>query len=230
MTPLLLIPLALVAVLFATVLACAWLSERKRNRQLSPPGAAHIANIAAGTHQGAITRKVDAAITTRYLLAKEGTDDDHVDKCGAADIPIGVMTDEAKAAEDNIAVELLGGSKRTLLMVASEAIDAGTYVYTAANGKVQDEPASAGTYYLVGKALSDAAADGDEIEVQHCFPIKLVVQATFGNTDNEIGGLTISGAYTQAEVVALRDKAEELADDVRAIRTSLAAPALLKIL
>lgn len=186
--------------------------------------------VADGTHEGAITRKVDAAVATRYLMAKEGTDDDHVAACAAADIPIGVMTDEAKAAEDNIAIELLGISKRTLLMVASEAIDAGEYVYTAAGGKIQNEPAIAGTYYLVGKALSDAAADGDQVEVAHCHPIKLVVQATFGNTDNEIGALAIGAAYSQAEVTALRDKAEELADDVRAIRTSLASPALLKIL
>jgi len=40
---------------------------------------------------------------------------------------------------------------------------------------------------------------------------------TLGNTNAEIGGLTISGAYSQAEVQALRDKAEELADDVRAL-------------
>jgi hypothetical protein len=35
----------------------------------------------------------------------------------------------------------------------------------------------------------------------------------------EIGGLTISDPPTQAEVQALRDKAEELADDVRALST-----------
>lgn len=39
---------------------------------------------------------------------------------------------------------------------------------------------------------------------------------TQGNTDGEIGGLTISDPLTQAEVRALRDKCEELADDVRA--------------
>lgn len=39
--------------------------------------------------------------------------------------------------------------------------------------------------------------------------------ATLGNTDGEIGGLTISDPPTQAEVQALRDKCEELADDVR---------------
>ena len=42
---------------------------------------------------------------------------------------------------------------------------------------------------------------------------------TLGNTDGEIGGLTISDPPTQAEVQALRDKCEELADDVRALST-----------
>jgi hypothetical protein len=40
-----------------------------------------------------------------------------------------------------------------------------------------------------------------------------------GNTDGEIGGLTISDPPTQLEVEALRDKCEELADDVRALST-----------
>jgi hypothetical protein len=40
---------------------------------------------------------------------------------------------------------------------------------------------------------------------------------TLGNGDGEIGGLTFSDPPTQAEVQALRDKAEELADDVRAL-------------
>lgn len=42
---------------------------------------------------------------------------------------------------------------------------------------------------------------------------------TLGNTDNEIGGLTLSLTYSQAEVQALRDKCEELADDVRNLST-----------
>jgi hypothetical protein len=40
---------------------------------------------------------------------------------------------------------------------------------------------------------------------------------TLGNTDGAIGGLTISDPPTQVEVQALRDKCEELADDVRAL-------------
>lgn len=46
---------------------------------------------------------------------------------------------------------------------------------------------------------------------------------TLGNTDGEIGGLTISAAYSQAEVQALRDKTEELADDVRNLSTLIHA-------
>ena len=42
---------------------------------------------------------------------------------------------------------------------------------------------------------------------------------TLGNTAGEIGGLTISDPPTQAEVQALRDKCEQLADDVRALST-----------
>jgi len=42
-------------------------------------------------------------------------------------------------------------------------------------------------------------------------------EVTLGNTDGEIGGLTISDPPTQAEAQALRDKCEELADDVRAL-------------
>ena len=42
---------------------------------------------------------------------------------------------------------------------------------------------------------------------------------TLGNADGEIGGLVLSDPPTQAEVVALRDKCEELADDVRALAT-----------
>lgn len=54
--------------------------------------------------------------------------------------------------------------------------------------------------------------------------------ATFtpGNTDNEIGGLAISAAYSQAEVQALRDKCEELADDVRSLVTALKTKGILK--
>jgi hypothetical protein len=42
-----------------------------------------------------------------------------------------------------------------------------------------------------------------------------------GNTNGEIAGLTFSATPTQAECEALRDKCEELADDVRNIHSTL---------
>lgn len=134
------------------------------------------ANIAEGRHlDGRITKLADAAIASRWLLVKFGTDADHVDLCGATDVPIGVCTDEPEAAEDATAVDLLGAAPGTTLMVASEAITAGELVFTAASGKVQDLPAGAGTYYQVGRALNAAGADGDLVEVAPCFPLATVV-------------------------------------------------------
>jgi hypothetical protein len=58
---------------------------------------------------------------------------------------------------------------------------------------------------------------------------------TLGNSDNAIGGLSIGATYSQAEVQALRDKCEQLADDVRAVaallhalRTALVGAGLIK--
>lgn len=58
---------------------------------------------------------------------------------------------------------------------------------------------------------------------------------TFGNTNGEISGLTIGSSYSQAEVQSLRDKTEELADDVRAVgvlvhalRTAMIAYGIIK--
>lgn len=135
-----------------------------------------LANIAEGRHPtGNVSYLTDAAITTRYLLGKVGSDAGHIAACGASNIPIGVITDEASAAEDPVNVAVAGVADGTVLMVASEAIDAGEHVYTAASGKVQDLPAGAGTYYEVGLALTAASADGDLIEVAHCVPRKTVV-------------------------------------------------------
>ena len=135
-----------------------------------------LANIAEGTHEGAVGKIADAAIGTRYLLGKFGTDDFHVNIAGAADIPFCTMPDEA-AVGKRIQCHILGVFQGSLLMVASEAITAGEHVYAAANGKVQDLPAAPGTYWEVGLALTAAGADTDLIEVAHCVPRKVVVAA-----------------------------------------------------
>lgn len=169
--------LALTAGLVAIAQACRWLRNRNaRDFSLC------LENVGEGTHDGGrITLKVDATVTTRYLLAKQGSDVDHADICGASDIPLGVFTDEAAAIEDQVAVEVLGPNTRTLLMVPSETMTYDDDVYAAAAGKVQDLPTAPGTYYKVGKALSAGVADG-LIEVAPCFPEKKVVVAALTAT------------------------------------------------
>lgn len=133
------------------------------------------ANIADGTHERAITRLTDAAITTRFLLGKIGSDANHVAACGVADIPLGVITDEANAAEDPVAVALFGATNETRKAVASAAIAAGDFIVSAASGKVRTLPGAAGTYYIIGMALVAATADGDVIEFDSCVPVQRVV-------------------------------------------------------
>lgn len=158
------------AIILCGVLYYAVASAYQRPRRV------RFANIAEGRHAtGNVTKLTDASISTRYLLGKDGSDDNHIAACGASDIPLGVITDEASAAEEPVNVAILGNAVGTLLVVASEAITVGEHVYTAASGKVQDLPGSAGTYYEVGVALTAASADGDVIEIAHTVARKTVV-------------------------------------------------------
>lgn len=112
----------------------------------------------------------DAALSTRYLLVKTGSDANHFAVSGASDKPLGVCLDEPAAAEDPATVQLLGAGKGTVKMVGSEAIAAGADVYAAANGKVQDQPAGAGSYWKVGRAVTACTGDADTFEVAPCQP------------------------------------------------------------
>lgn len=190
------------------------------------PGRGPIAvNIGAGTHETSIPLLSDEAVTLKHLLVTRAaaSDADHFALCQADEEPIGICPDEVAADEvgESRAVHLLSRGP-TRLMVASEAIAKDDYVVTAAAGKVQDDPAVAGTYYIVGRALSAAGADGDEFEVETFRPIKYVVLAALTSTNG-----TAAGA---ADLAALKTEAEKIGDDVRAIGAALVAPALLKVL
>lgn len=198
-----------------------------------------------GTTENARRYKATAAVAARYLLGKIGADEDHVAVMAAtSDQPIGVMTDEAAAAEDPIDVELLGVSNRTLLMVASEAIDENEPVYGTAAGKVSDKPTAAGTYWKVGTAATPAEADDDPIEVIPCTPEKLTIVAALSSTNGTAaaaipGALTstngtaaaaIPGALTStdgtaaaasADLAALAAEAEKIGDDTRDIHAAV---------
>ena len=133
-----------------------------------------LANVAEGTHEGNITREADAAITERHLLGKIGSASDRVALCGASDIPIGVITDEAEDTGDLVNVALLGSARSTLLMVASAAITQGALLEPAASGRVQTLGGGAGTHHVVGRALNAAAAAGDLVEVDPFYFLRVI--------------------------------------------------------
>ncbi|PTY02580.1 hypothetical protein DB346_08510 [Verrucomicrobia bacterium LW23] len=151
---------ALGVVLFATIVAMSvkavteglwrWRHQRRHRPDI-------IANIGEGVHHGSVTRKTDAALASRYLLVKPGSDADHVAVTGVSDIPHGIAQDEATAAEEDVAVNLLGCAKSTQLGVASGTVTVGDLLVPAASGAVRTLPASAGTYYIIGRALATVA-------------------------------------------------------------------------
>ena len=124
---------------------------------------------AAGTHDGVMTRKAQAAIPAKHLLGKIGANGEaYVAVTGPNDIPLYVMPDEAEAEGDAIACEILGALGRTVRMVTSDAIDIGVLLVPATNGKVKPLPTTAGTYQVVGRTLSSTDGDGELIEVASC--------------------------------------------------------------
>ena len=88
-------------------------------------------------------------------------------------VPCGVVI-SAVADGQEAGVQALGGSDRTVKMKASAAISAGAIVI-ADSAKIKTLPTAGGTYYIVGQALTEATADGDEVEVAPCGPVKIVV-------------------------------------------------------
>lgn len=129
---------------------------------------------AVETHESAIRRTNDAAVTARHLLWKKGAADGTVALNGATDIPLGTI-DNIEAGTGLGQSVLLLGKGSTKKMVASGGIAAGARVAVAANGKVRAVPAGAGSYPIVGTALTAAVNDNDILEVADCVPFNLVV-------------------------------------------------------
>ncbi len=104
-----------------------------------------------------------------------GSDEEHVAVTDAlSDIPLGICTDEATGAEEEINIAILGLQTSSQLLVAGEAIGAGDMLITGTDGKARILPTSAGTYYIIGRALETAATD-EQFEAATCFPQQRVV-------------------------------------------------------
>ena len=103
-----------------------------------------------------------AAVSAKRLVQLFGREVIHNTE-DAADDPIGI-TEYACASGDAVAIRLLNDSGSFEATTAG-AFSEGDDVYAAADGKVQGLPAVAGDYRKIGKALEDATADGDIVEI-----------------------------------------------------------------
>ena len=129
--------------------------------------------------------------------------------CGANDEPIGIVQSPVAQADLGRpqAVHLLGLYRAPLTVVASEALaTSGTRVFTAASGQIQDLPAVAGVYTLVGRNVSPFAS-GKPGVLEHWQPRTHTVLAAMASSDG-----TAAGA---ADLAALKAEVEKLGDDFR---------------
>lgn len=121
--------------------------------------------------------RADAANTARHLVVRRGSDADHFALGTASAEPLGLCQDTPSAAEELGAVALFGVTPGTLIAVGSEAIAADADVYCAANGKLQDRPTVAGSYWKVGKAITPCTGDNDPFEIAHQRPVRVSILA-----------------------------------------------------
>lgn len=99
----------------------------------------------------------------------------HVEPCHLSSVlPFAVGLAETTGGNDVLEVAFLGLGSQPTYMIASETINIGSDVYTASSGRVQNEPFSPGTYWLVGTALTNGVV-GQNILVLTCFPKKLTL-------------------------------------------------------
>jgi hypothetical protein len=127
-----------------------------------------------GGHVGEVPLLLEAAVATRHLLVRKGTASNQVLLGTATDRPLGFAEDEG-AIGDTIAIHPLGLGGRTVLGVASAAIAANALLSPAASGKLRTLPVAAGTYWVIGYAITAAGADGDQLELVSCVPYSVTV-------------------------------------------------------
>ena len=141
------------------------------------------ANIGEGVHgdvNGGFSKLPDAAIATRYLFAKPGSDADHAAIAGHTDIPYGIFQDttlQVGGADDltlPVAVRPMGAASSTRLVAINSTVALGDFLVPDDNGYAKTLPGASGTYYICGRALQAGQA-GDTIEMDPCVPVQRVI-------------------------------------------------------
>ena len=189
-----------------------------------PAGQLSCNGLAGGLHPDAkLSLFSDGAHTARHLLVKRGSDANHMAVIsGMTDEPLGVCFDQPPGAEYGAGVQLLGGCGGTVPVISSEAIAIESWLYSNGDGTVQNNPATAGTFWLVGKAKTPASAANQQIEMEPCTPLRVVILAALACTDGTAGGA--------ADLTALKAECEKIGDDVRRIAAACDGRTLVQVL
>lgn len=176
--------------------------------------------------EGVANLRAEEAVATRFLIGRPGTTASQVLLCDEDETPMYLIKDTATAddatAGNPLACRVLGAGQSPDRGVGSEAIAANVDVYVADGGKLQGEPAAAGSYHKVGRSVTACSGDGAEFVVTYHAPIPVTVIAALTSTNG-----TAAGA---ADLAALKTEAEKIGDDVRGIAAALATPGLVKVL
>jgi hypothetical protein len=163
------------------IIAAAWTGLHKRHipKALTDLANSILVNI---TPKGRATAVADAPFTQRYLIACRGAEYYSIAIAGQGSIPYAVVPDMTPTTDTDLSyplpVNILGLNEDTERMIASSAINIDDLLTTDTGGLVRTVPQIAGTYWILGKAKTQAFANGDQVEVIPCFPyVRSVAQA-----------------------------------------------------
>ena len=109
---------------------------------------------AVGTHEGTLTKRLRSGKLKAGTVVCFDADSDHIKACPLDGKPWGVLVKDAKK-EEPVAVQTLTACSQTALLRVKGAVHAGDLICLADQGLVQALPSSAGTYTLIGLALTD---------------------------------------------------------------------------
>jgi hypothetical protein len=157
-------------------LAAGWARAARKKSLLTWLANSILVNI---TPKGRATAVADAAFTSRYLIAKRGANYYSIAIAGQGDTPYAVVPDMTPTTDTDLSyplpVHIMGLNEDSERMICSGAIAIDQLLTTDANGQVRALPSTGGPYWVVGKAKTATAAQGDQVEVIPCFPFKAAV-------------------------------------------------------
>lgn len=165
----------------------------------------------AGTLTIAVTTENIEDIVSSFIKEGSGVDIVYDDTAGTLTFSL-----DAESVQDIVNGLLVAGTGVSLTY--DDALN------TLTIGIISDDISDiVNSTIIAGKGISGTWDNTEKTLTLEADVQSVADPAAFVVTDGEIGGLTVSAAYDQLEVQALRDKCEALADDCRTLRGTVAS-------